>query len=89
MAYEPIAYTYEADFHCGACAETRFGRDRNRDIVGADREGNAVGVVAPWDEWWEPSFECAQVLGCGICGAEVVSINVVSESGVDLTVMTA
>lgn len=68
---DPIAYTYEADHHCEACALARFGRDDHGDIIGTDSEGNPVGVVAPWDEWHEPSQEGLQVLSCGTCGREI------------------
>ena len=41
---DPVAYTYEADHHCPACAEARFGPG----VEGIDNEGNAVGAVFPW-----------------------------------------
>jgi len=49
----PIAYTYDADVHCPACAEHKFGRGPGGWIAEdcEDSEGNPVGVVAPWDEW--------------------------------------
>ena len=42
-----LAYTYEADHHCEACAYARFGRNDQGDIVGVDDEGNEIG---PWFE---------------------------------------
>ncbi len=70
---DPIAYTYEADYHCPRCALARFGRSAAGWIgEGAhDSEGNPVGVVAPWDEWTEPSDPRTQVLSCGTCGDEI------------------
>lgn len=92
---DPIAYTYEADRHCGNCTEERFGRcdnghiactcdgkqtiaaydvrrwpDGTLTITLIDSERNPVGVVAPWDEWWEPS-NGRQTLNCGTCGSEL------------------
>ena len=32
-----------------------------------DSEGNGVGVIAPWDEWCEPSEPGTQYLACGTC----------------------
>jgi hypothetical protein len=84
--YDPIAYTYDADYHCESCAEKRFGRcaihgelacsatgnygmpDATPHDPAEDSEGNPVGVVPPWDEWWEPSEGC-QTLACGTCHA--------------------
>lgn len=76
---DPIAYTYEADYHCPDCAETRFGgtrRDGGYFIAEdcEDAEGNPIGIVAPWDEWWDPTYEEVQTLTCGTCGAELDTI---------------
>lgn len=70
---EPIAYTYEADHHCPACAESRFGRDSRGYIDGTDNEGNPIGALAPWDEWhvcseYLQDFEPPAILACGTCG---------------------
>lgn len=67
----PIAYVYEADYHCPRCALERFGRDEHGDITGVDGEGNEVGALAPWDEWhandiYEGRKEA--ILACGTCG---------------------
>lgn len=71
---DPTAYTYEADYHCEGCAEARFGRDEDGWITGTDGEGNEVGVIAPWDEWYandvyEGNDEA--VLSCGTCLGEI------------------
>jgi len=67
---DPIAYTYEADCHCPDCAFARFGQDEHGFIPedATDDEGNSVGVVAPWSEWWNLDDEC-EVLACGTCHA--------------------
>ena len=65
--YDPIAYVYEADHRCEACALARFGRDEHGDIDGIDEEGNRVGIVAPWDEWQVFDGE-PEALTCGTCG---------------------
>lgn len=80
---DPIAYTYEADVHCPACAVARFGRESR--ISGGfypwppedarDSEGNPVGAVAPWDDVCEdcedgrPETFCRLV--CGTCGGVI------------------
>ena len=69
-SHDPIAYIYEADHHCEACALARFGRDEHGDITGIDGEGNEVGVVAPWDEWIQGEGG-PETLGCGTCGAVI------------------
>lgn len=70
MSHHPIAYTYEANHHCEHCAFKRFGRNDQGDIVGTDREGNPVGVIAPWDEWQQDLTE-PQTLACGTCGVVI------------------
>lgn len=69
MRLHPTAYLYEADVHCPACAEARFGRSDRGFIaeVALDREGNPVGVIAPWDEWADPDWDQPAVLACGTC----------------------
>ena len=78
MSHHPIAYTFEADYHCPDCTEARFGRCAcgfiacpgggprctHPSLPIEDNEGNEVGVVAPWDEWWEPSDPETQYLRC-------------------------
>lgn len=59
----PIAYTYEADHHCESCTVARFGSTE-----GEDREGNQVGAVFSWDEWYNIGYG-SQTLGCGDCFA--------------------
>lgn len=63
--YDPIAYTYEADYHCEDCAEKAHGRDEHGDIVGEE-----VGAVAPWDEWYNIG-EGNQTMICGTCHKEI------------------
>jgi len=64
--HDPIAYTYEADTHCPACAESRFGRSARGFIAkdATDDEGNPVGAVFEWDE-------CPDGIVCGTCGGVV------------------
>jgi hypothetical protein len=76
--HDPIAYTYEADYHCPACTEERFGRTDDGYIAGEnadgtvseDTEGNAVGAVFPWDEWCQGTDE-AETLACSDCGCVI------------------
>lgn len=69
---DPIAYTYEADYHCPQCAERRFGTDAEGWIPAdaLDQEGNLIGAVAPWDEWQQFSGE-RETLNCADCGEEL------------------
>jgi hypothetical protein len=76
--HDPIAYVYEADYHCESCAEARFGRDEDGWISGTDSEGNEVGIVSPWDEWYanevyEGKTEAA--LYCGTCGGLIDEVD--------------
>lgn len=61
--HNPIAYTYEADYHCEACTLARFGSTE-----GVDSEGNSVGAAFSWDEWWNLDGQC-EALSCGDCHA--------------------
>ena len=61
--HDPIAYTYEADTHCPACAFERFGRNERGFIAESptvDNEGNPIGAVFSWDEYDEGLY-------CGDC----------------------
>lgn len=66
--HDPIAYTYEADHHCETCAEARFGRDEHGEITGTDNEGNEVGAMAPWDEWYANEVYMGEILATLVCG---------------------
>lgn len=66
----PIAYTYEADTHCADCTIAQFGDA----CEGIDREGNEVGAVFGFHQWWqawEDIDEDTQILACGTCGREI------------------
>lgn len=73
----PIAYVYEADYHCPACTEERFGRGTDGYIASdaVDSEGNSVGAVFSWDEWWEPSSPEPETLYCGDCFGEIAHVD--------------
>ena len=68
----PIAYTYEAAHHCPDCTARRFGVDEAGfpPESARDGEGNPIGAVAPWDEWYSIG-EGTQVLACDTCGREI------------------
>lgn len=52
-----LAYTYEAAYHCPACARVYFGADLDApDTV--DREGNPIGVLFSTDEADESGVYC-------------------------------
>ena len=68
----PIAYTYEGDHHCYSCTIEQFGTtdlaDDGTPVI--DREGNTVGAVFSWDEWYNIG-EGEQTLVCGDCFDEL------------------
>lgn len=70
---DPIAYTYEADYHCIACSLKRFGEDELGFVPAdaTDNEGNCVGALFPWDEWYDYYSDSCEVLVCGDCGYEI------------------
>jgi hypothetical protein len=80
--HTPIAYTYEADYHCPYCAMKRWGAcpdgfigcpdEPHRQV---DSEGNDIGVLWTWDEWWDTDGEFPQYLVCGTCLAEIDSVD--------------
>ena len=83
--HDPIAYTYEADTHCPSCTEARFGRCAcgfiacpggslkcsDPELQAIDREGNLVGAILPWDEWYDTSEPGQKLLVCGTCGGVI------------------
>ena len=73
MNADPIAYTYEANYHCEACTLARFGYGADG-FIGTDsedNEGNPIGAVFSWDDWCEPSEPLPQILSCGTCHGEI------------------
>ena len=67
IMHPPIAYTYEADTHCPDCTDKRFPRDIEAAV---DSEGNPIGAVFSWDEWYNIVYG-AQTLNCGDCHDEL------------------
>ena len=68
----PIAATYEADIHCIACAEQRFGQALYESghlgaKIAEDSEGNQPGLIYSWD--YEQPEEGPN--HCGTCGDEI------------------
>lgn len=66
--HDPIAYTYDADIHCPACAVARFGAEPGYRWVresAIDSEGNPVGAISPWDD------DDPDGIVCGTCGETV------------------
>lgn len=66
---DPIAYTYDAAYHCPGCAFQRFGIDASGFVPEneLDSESNPLGAVAPWDEWQSDLNE-PETLACDTCG---------------------
>lgn len=81
---QPLAYTYEADHHCRECTIERFGGSGNFIAEGAiDNEGNMVGALFSWDEWYANDiFEgnSEAVLNCGTCHSEIDRIDLSCDS---------
>lgn len=72
MSGDPIAYAYDAAYHCPACAIARFGSEPGKRWPredATDSEGNPVGALAPWDEW--SNFEECEALACDTCGGVI------------------
>jgi hypothetical protein len=73
--HDPIAYTYEAAHHCPGCTFERFGQDENGfpPESARDSEGNSIGALAPWDEWYDVDSDegGVQVLVCDDCGGTI------------------
>jgi hypothetical protein len=73
-ACDVIGYTYNADYHCTACAIAQFGEHPRSPIAhpwcadGIDADGNAPTPIFGDSEWWDPHSEVqVQVLRCGDC----------------------
>jgi len=65
----PIAYTFNAAYHCPVCTARAFGVDKEGWIPedAEDGEGNPVGALAPWDEWQQFDGD-PETLACDTCG---------------------
>jgi hypothetical protein len=68
---DPIAYTYDGDYHCPDCALEEWGRGPDGFIGTSNRAADEVDVVAPWDEWLDPYEAGVQTLNCGTCYTEI------------------
>ncbi len=72
---DPIAYTYDADYHCPSCAIARFGAEPGRSWPrddATDAEGNPLGAVFGWDDWCLPcqyGVPGSHSIECADCGA--------------------
>lgn len=73
--HDPIAYTYEGATHCPGCAFVAFGQDEHGYVPedARDGEGNPIGAIAPWDEWYDLDSNegGTQVLFCDSCGGVI------------------
>lgn len=68
----PIAYSFDAAYHCPVCTGRRFGVNVDGWIPeeSTDYEGNPVGALAPWDEWQQ--FDGGtETLSCDTCGGVI------------------
>lgn len=55
-----MIFVYEADVHCAACTQKRFGDKLDRPEQVVDNEGNPVSVILPHEEHDNTH--------CGTCG---------------------
>lgn len=70
-SWEVIGYTYDADVHCIACAEKRFGASAlsdDADSPAIDGEGNEVHAMLAGEE----HSEDGSAVHCGTCGDEII-----------------
>lgn len=65
-----LCYTYDADYYCAVCAKAQFGTDDHGFVPedAKDSEGNKIGAVFTWDEWYnfdegEQQINCADCTG--------------------------
>jgi len=63
--YEIIGYAYEADCHCLACTERRFGMLPDDSVEFSDDEGNPPHPIFAGDEGAAEEF-------CGDCGCNLL-----------------
>lgn len=74
-AADVLCYTYDADYHCTACAIKRFGEQPGSPIAhpwiaddSIDSDGNTPAPVFGDSEWWDPTSEVRMhVLRCCDC----------------------
>ena len=65
-----LAYLYDGGIHCVECAERRFGREEEL-TASRDTDGQPVGELEVWDEWWDATLPLCQFLDCSTCGARI------------------
>ena len=57
--FEPVAFTYQAAFHCVECAKERWGDDVMKHDVGVyDAEMNPIRPVYDFDDVREDGESC-------------------------------
>lgn len=68
---DPIAYTADADYWCRPCIIEVYGSDDAE-----DGEGNPIGAVFSWDEWFNVGYPECETLVCGRCEDELDSAHI-------------
>lgn len=65
--FEPVAFTYQAAFHCVECARERWGDDVMKHDIGVyDAELNPVRPVYDFDDVREDGESCGTCLGWAV-----------------------
>lgn len=65
--FEPVAFTYQAAFHCVECAKERWGDDVMKHDVGVyDAELNPIRPVYDFDDVREDGESCGTCLNWAV-----------------------
>lgn len=65
--FEPVAFTYQAAFHCVECAKERWGDDVMKHDVGVyDAEMNPIRPVYDFDDVREDGESCGTCLNWAV-----------------------
>lgn len=65
--FDPVAFTYQAAFHCVECAKERWGDDVMKHDVGVyDAEMNPVRPVYDFDDVREDGESCGTCLNWAV-----------------------
>lgn len=89
--YTPIAYTYDAAFHCASCTQRQFPPSwegaRDNGGLPIDKDGNTIAAVYSWDLGCKEScIDCGlalsrRCLNCSDCDMWVTGLENTARAG--------